>query len=135
GAGAGAPRLPGTRPQHRAAEPRLLDRPAALPPHRPEGAARQGTLLPNDLVHVTEEPRIDGGEPRHLVDAQPAPERLADVPEPLRVRDPEALAQLGIARRRARLEAEAADLERAERLLERLLAGPSERPPPPHRPH
>src|SRR5262249_37156336 len=110
----------------RVGEARLLEGPETLRAERLEVGARECMLLPDDLLDVTEEPRIDGGEARHLGDAQPPAEGLTDVPEPLGVRHAETLPQVGIARRRARLEADPADLERAERLLERLLEGPAD---------
>src|SRR5207249_11382721 len=108
----------------RVGEARLLERPETLRGERLEAGAGEGLLLPDDLVDVTQEPGIDGGQARNLGNAQPATEGLTDVPEPLRVRHAQPLAQLGVAGVRTWLEAEAADLERAERLLERLLEGP-----------
>src|SRR5207253_10302764 len=84
-------------------------------------------LRGDDLLDVAEEPGIDRREIEDLVHPETAADGLAHVPEPVGVGHAEALAQLGVARLFARLEAEAPDLERAHRLLERLLERPADR--------
>jgi hypothetical protein len=107
----------------------LLERAQALGREVREARPRERLLVGDDLVDVAEEPGVDARERGNLVDRHAAPERLADVPQPVGVRHSQALAQLGVAGGAPRLEASAPDLERAHRLLQRLL----ERPPDGHR--
>ncbi len=76
----------------------------------------------DDLLDLVEEPRIDVREPVHLFEREAVFEGVAHVPDALRSGLAElALERLAIAR--ALVEAVDADLEAAQRLLERLLEG------------
>src|SRR6185295_3382481 len=79
--------------------------------------------------HVLEEPGVDLGEREDLFERESAAKRVAEKPEPARVRQPELLLEVGARHLLAALglEAVAVDLERADRLLQRLLERPADR--------
>jgi len=87
---------------------------------RLERALLDRELEVDDLLDLREEPRVDLRVAVQLLDRHPDAERVGDVPEPLGARVGELVADLV---RVDRLEVEAvdADLEPAQRLLQRLL--------------
>ena len=84
---------------------------------------RADDLLEGDqLLQLREEPGIDAGEGGELLPGDPAPHRLREVEEPVRVGHPQPIAQRVVVRRWAvEPEPVAVLLQGADRLLERLL--------------
>src|SRR6185295_16180624 len=80
----------------------------------------------DDLADLVEEPGIDAREAVDLVEGEAVLERVADVPDALRAGLAE-LALQGLAVARALVQAVDADLQAAQRLLERLLEGAADR--------
>src|SRR5256712_11823627 len=90
---------------------------------------REPALRLQQVFHLIEEPRVDARRLRDLLHRQPGHEGALDLEHPLRGRDPQRHAQIvgGVARqavvggRGAGDPSRAADLQRAQSLLERLL--------------
>ena len=94
----------------------------------------QAHLELDDLLDLREEPRVDAREAVHLLERQAVLERIADVPDALGTR----LAQLALdhlAVGGALVEAVDADLQAAQRLLQRFLEGAADRHHLAHRLH
>ncbi len=80
----------------------------------------------DDLLDLRQEPRIDLRVPVHLVDRHPDAERVGDVPQALGARVGELVGDL-LGVDRLEVEAVDADLEAAQRLLQRLLERAADR--------
>src|SRR5690606_24446658 len=120
------------RPDAAVAEALALQRAQPLGLQRVEAFRGDGLLRLDEILDLREEPRIDLRELMDLVERHAETERVRDVPEPVGARHAELALELGpflLGLRRAhhRRESVDADLEAAQRLLQRLLERPPDR--------